>query len=186
MKHTLSASLNNTMLRPIFEDDLESLRLWRNDTQLTKFLTKLDYVSSEKQRKWFENENANPNCYTFAIDESQTLKRLVGSVALYNFQDTSAEFGRFLIGDMDARGKGIGYLGTVLCLYLGFTKLGLLTISANVHEENVAALKAYLKGGFVICNKHPFVNGGYELEIIAKRKYFFEFHNFLSEIKTSN
>ena len=183
MKHTLSASLNNTMLRPISEVDLESLRSWRNDVQLTEFLTRIDYISFEKQQKWYENDTTNPNCYTFAIDETQTLKRLVGSVALYSFQDTSAEFGRFLIGDENARGKGIGYIGTVLCLYLGFTKLGLQTIRANVHEENIAALKAYQKGGFVISGKHSYINGGHEIEIAVTRKHFFESHNFLTEIK---
>lgn len=186
MKHTLSASYGNVALRPINESDLESLRSWRNDAQLTKFMSTIDYITPDKQREWYESDNTNQDCYTFAIDETQSLKRLVGSVALYNLSDTSAEFGRFLIGDNDARGKGIGYLGTVLCLYLGYVTMGFQTINANVHEDNVAAVKAYLKSGFVISNKRPRTNVGYELEIVAEREQFFKLHSFLSKIQINN
>lgn len=186
MKHTLSASYSNVMLRPVCKSDLESLRLWRNDVENCEFLSKIVCITPEKQQEWYESDNANQYCYTFAVDETQVLKKLVGSVALYNLSETSAEFGRFLIGDMEARGKGIGYLGSLLCLYLGFATMGLETINAKVHEDNIAAVKAYLKAGFAISGKHSLMSGGYELEIVAERERFFRLHSILSKIQINN
>jgi len=183
MIHTLSAGYKNVMLCPVSDDDLESLRVWRNDPENTRYLAKIDHITSGQQRKWYERDNADTDCYTFAIKETRILNKTVGSVALYNFIDKSAEFGRFLIGDINARGKGIGFLGTVLCLYIGFYKIGLSYITAYVHEENIPALKAYTKAGFNICDKIPDKNSGDELEIKVERIGFFEKHSFLSEIE---
>jgi len=179
MKHTLSAVFKNVRLRPVREEDLEPLRLWRCDEKATKYLTKIDHITPKKQREWFESDNANQHCYTFAIEETQTLKRMVGSVALYNIDGFFANFGRFLIGDLEARGKGIGSLGTILCLYIGFTELGLKTVTAHVHEENTAAIKAYEKGGFAVTGEHLCTSVGKELEIAVKRDKFLELHNYL-------
>ena len=181
MKHSLSVEINNVLLRPVRSDDLESLRNWRNDRQHTKFLSKIDFITTDAQKAWYENDRINQDCYTFAVAETHALNRVVGSVALYGFSGKTAEFGRFLIGDIEARGRGIGFFGTVLCLYLGFTELGLSSITAHVHEENIAALKAYLKSGFAVTQ-----NNGHELEIIVEKDRFLLLHNFLSEIKITN
>jgi len=183
MKHNITVEYNHVLLRPLHESDLESLRVWRNDANNSKFLRRLDYISSQIQLKWFEQDNLDVNCYTFAIEETQTLKQLVGSVALYNLEDDTSEFGRMLIGDTKAHGRGIGFLGTVLLLHVGFTKLGLQRIIAEVHEDNVPALKNYQKAGFVIYGRRPFECGeGYNFEISISRYDFLALHSFLSEI----
>jgi len=186
MKHTISACYRNVRLRPVYEYDLEALRTWRNDVQFNQFLTKLDTITPEMQHKWFMRDNNDTDCYTFAIEETLSLKRIVGSVAIYNFNGTTAECGRFLIGDKETQGKGIGFIGMTLCLYLGFKKLALQEIFASVHEDNISAIKTDLKSGFAVYGKNLCSDGKHQLKIIAKRDYFFKLHNFLSEIKIKN
>ena len=185
MKHSFSAKYKNILLRPIYENDLESLRIWRNDSNLSEYLTKLDYITPEMQKAWYKRDNEDKNTYTFAIAETHTIGRVIGSVALYNFYDTTAEFGRAMIGEPLARGKGYGFLATVLALQLGFECFNLQTITASVHEDNIAAIKAYEKSGFKICGKHQYKHDGYELEIIADKNLFVKLHSFLPEITVS-
>jgi len=183
MKHSFVVQHKNVLLRPIKKDDLESLRNWRNDVQSVKYLAKLDYITPEMQLKWYKKDLADTGCYTFAIEELE-ISEVVGSISLYNFRGKTAEMGRALIGS-SARGKGIGFLATALCLYLGFYRLGFESITASVHEDNIAAKKAYEKCGFQIVGKHKYADGGEELEISIEKDYFFEFHTFLSDIQFS-
>lgn len=187
MKHSHTARYKHVMLRPVEEKDLEALREWRNDSDIsTDFLARLDYITPEKQAEWFRKDLENPDCYTFAICECQSLNEIVGSVALYNFKDNQVECGRFLIGHPGARGKGMGVLAMALCLYTGFTKLGVDKIVAVVHEDNIAAVTVDTRAGFDIVGRHPSPDGkGYELEIEAAKADFFKKHDFLSEIIAS-
>ena len=184
MKHSIVVSYKNIKLRPLYADDLESLRTWRNDQELTRYLTPIGEISAEAQQRWFENDTANPDSYTFAIDETKELKRFVGSVGLYEFTSDSAECGRFLI-DKTTSGRGIGFLSITLCLYIGFERLGLKRITAVVHEKNTSALTTDQRGGFVIVGERPYKYGGKEIEIVAERDYFYNLHSFIGEIEMS-
>jgi len=182
MQHEYSIAYKHVLLRPICIDDLENMRMWRNDTDLTKHLRKLNPITPEMQLKWFENDNLDQSCYTFAIEETKSLKRLVGSASLYNFDGENLECGRIVIGDKDAHGKGIGFLAITLLLWFGFTKLDVNKIDAVVHEDNLAAIKNNTKAGFITTGKHPYEHGGNELEIVVDKGTFFSLHDFLDEI----
>ena len=183
MKQKLLVKYHNVLLRSLHEDDLETLREFRNQTT-SPFLQKLDYITTKAQKNWFEQNKVDEGCYIFTITETRELQRVVGSCALYNFTDTSAEFGRMLIGDGEAHGRGIGFLSTLLCLYAGFENFGLQQIVAKVHQDNVAAIKSYFKAGFSRTNKqHIYSGGGYELEIEVDRASFFKAHSFIDKIQ---
>jgi len=184
MKHSFSAKYKNVLLRDVQKTDLEILRTYRNDRDSTKFLSKLPHITMEMQLAWYNKDLSDITCCTFAIEETDRLNKIIGSLALYNISDNTAEFGRALIGDADARGKGMGFLATTLCLYLGFTKLGLETITANVHEENMPAIHAYEKSGFIIIGKQLYEHGGNEYKIVVKKVDFFNAHDFISDIQT--
>jgi len=136
MKHGIELSYRNIKLAPIELEDIECLRNWRNNADLTPYLSKISHITSDMQLVWYNKDLEDKNCYSFAIYETQELQSLIGSVALYNFNGNTAEFGRLFIGDTNARGKGYGYLTTILCLQIGFTKFKLDDITAYVFEEN--------------------------------------------------
>ena len=172
----------NTLLRPIEEKDLELLRTWRNKTK-THFLRQMDYITPEMQRAWFEKNNKDESCHMYAIEEIRDLNRLVGSVALYNIQGDICEFGRILIGDNEAHGRGIGYLATTLILYLGFEKLGLNKITADVHADNIAARKCYTKAGFETVGRRIDEKGHEILDIAVTKNDFYSKHSFIDELE---
>ena len=149
MEHNYSTKYKNIVLRPLEKRDIEKLRIWRNDKKNTKFLRQIPYITEESQNKWFENYLENEDEICFAIEECQELNRLVGSLSLYNFNGNVAEFGKILIGDIEAHGRKIGYNATKTVLKIAFDVLKLKKVILEVYEDNLAAKKIYEKAGFV-------------------------------------
>lgn len=153
MKHKIEYAHKNIKLAPILPNDIEQLRHWRNDESLTTHLSKINYITKERQHVWYQKDLENKDCYSFAIYETKELNAIIGSVALYHFNNKCAEFGRLFIGNIHARGNGYGYLVTDLCLQIAFNEFDLDEIIAYVYEENIAALSAYKKAGFKVIEK---------------------------------
>lgn len=59
----------------------------------------------------------------------------------------TAEFG-LMIGEADARGRGLGTETTRLVLDYAFTSVGLHNVMLRVYEYNQAGIRAYQKAGF--------------------------------------
>lgn len=148
MKHQYKLSISNVNVRPLKKEDIEYLRKWRNDPSNTRFLRKIPYITKEQQEAWFLSYLDDENEIIFAIDETCEVKRIVGSASLYNFNANEVEFGRFLIGDLKAHGKKVGYNAMVAILKIAFEKLGLGKVILTCYEKNLAALKVYKALGF--------------------------------------
>ena len=163
MNHQYHASYENIMLRPLERKDIENLRVWRNDATQTRFLRKIDHITPEMQEKWYESYLKDNDTIAFAIEETEHLHRMVGS--------------------LEARGHGIGGKSFVLAMMVAFRKMGLKKIIASVHQENQAAYKSYLKIGFQVCGSHPASVGGIEDEIWIDEKRLTEVNGYTEEIK---
>ncbi len=186
MNHSLFGKYLNVELRPICSCDLEPLRKWRNDKNATSFLTPIDPITIESQKKWFRDYIVDENIYTFAIVEKEHLNRIVGSVSLYNFRGLVAEIGKIQIGDTEAHGMGIGKKALVICAKIGFEHLGLSLIDGAVHQQNIAAHKNDIAVGFAVVGQKPSVAGGLEdiIEITYDRLK--EVNPYVKDIQTSN
>lgn len=182
MKHNLGAEYLDVRLRPLIKEDIEKLRIWRNDTSKTQFLRKIGEITPEMQERWFEAYLGNQDEIVFAIEETVDLKRVVGSVALYNFTDKTAEVGKIQIGDAEANGRGIGRKSLVMAMWIAFKKLGIEKIVGSVHQDNIAAHKNDMKIGFKIVGKHPAHVGGYEDEIEIDEKALTEANGYTEQI----
>lgn len=173
MKHNYVKSCENVRLRPLCEDDLEHLRLWRNNPENTTYLSPIPFITEDMQLNWYKNNLEDPNEITFAIEELQILNRVVGSLSLYNFNGNCAEFGKILIGDKEAHGKHVGTNALKALLELGFDKLGLHEIYLYVFEENIPAIRVYEKVGFHITEEHD-TKQGKEFAMRINREQFME------------
>ena len=162
MKHSYSARYQNIELRPLEKGDIENLRKWRNDTASTKFLRRIGYITSEMQEKWFENYLKDPDIFTFAIVENEKLKRMVGSVSIYNFRGNKAEIGKIQVGDHEAHGLGIGRKAMVMAMKIGFELTSISAFDAHVHKDNIPAYKSYMDIGFKVVGLEPSEIGGFE------------------------
>lgn len=183
MKHIYCASYKNCLIRPVYYEDIELFRKWRNNETLSRYLTPVGTITKVMQEKWFENNQNDPDIITFAVEETQNLKRMVGSASLYEFVDGQAEVGKTIIGDDEARGKSLGFYSELMTVYIGFQVLGLKKIVARIHEDNMASIKRSKRLGYTVTGKHPFVTGGCELELMATKEQFEQAHPYLSEIK---
>lgn len=183
MKHNICAEYKHVKIRPLTENDLEYLRKWRNNKDMSTFLRPIGEITPDMQKQWFERECEDPTSATFAIEEVCELNRIVGSVAVYDIEGSQAEVGKIVVGDPEAKGKKIGYYGLLLAMYVGYEKLGIENFLGEVHEDNMSAKTNDLRAGFIVMGKHPFINGGFELEMKLPRDHFYETHEFLSDVK---
>lgn len=182
MRHNYYANYKNVRLRPLAWDDIEQLRIWRNDSSKTQYLRKLKMITPEMQAKWYENYLDNHDEVIFAIVETEELNRIVGSVALYNFNGSEAEVGKIQIGDEAAHGKGLGKLSLVMSMLIGFKKLGLSKIISAVHRDNIAAHKNDMQIGFRIVGNHIAPMGGIEDELEMSEVRLYEVNPYVMEI----
>ena len=172
MDHKFCAQNNAIVIRPLCKDDIEKLRIWRNDSSMSFFLHSVQEITPDMQLKWYEDYLSDNDTLLFSvIDKSNN--NMVGSVALYGFKNGVCSVGKIVIGDISARGKGIGYGSLLLAMTIAFTKLSVKTIKLNVHEDNQPALSIYEKAGFNVCGKHDFDKGGQELEMELNADDFF-------------
>ena len=148
MKHAYTISFNNILLRPLAFEDISDLRIWRNDPENSKYIRKIPFITEEMQELWFKNYLQDSLEITLAIEYD---KSFVGSVSLYDIQETSAVFGKLMVGRQ--KGKGIGRQATLACLKLAFSQLGLTEIQAEVSVDNTAALIIYIDAGFRIVQR---------------------------------
>ena len=183
MKHNICAEYKHVRIRPLREEDLENLRMWRNNKDMSQFLRPIDEITPEMQKEWFVKECGDISSATFAIEEIDSLKRMVGSVAIYDIKGDKAEVGKIVVGDPEAKGKKIGYYGLLLAMYVGYEKFKIEEFLGEVHEDNMSAKTNDLKAGFIVTGKHPFINGGNELEMHLPKQHFFETHDFLEDVK---
>ena len=119
----------------------------------------------------------------FAIDETERLKRLVGSVAVYDINNSIAEVGKIQIGDLEAHGMGLGKLGMALSAWFGFEVLHLETILCSVYKDNIPAYKSYMGLGFKIIGEHLDEAKGIEYDLGINRSRLLKMSPFLKEIK---
>jgi RimJ/RimL family protein N-acetyltransferase len=149
MNHNFSIEFNNVKLRPLELNDIESLRIWRNNPENSKYLKQIGYITPQQQIEWFHNYLNNDDEITFAIVDNEILNTIVGSVSLYNFKGGKAEFGKILIGEERAHKRNIGLNATKAVLKIAFDKLNLKEVFLECYEHNASAQKIYKKAGFV-------------------------------------
>lgn len=170
MKHSYEIVYKNVHLRPLAEDDIENLRIWRNNPQNTKYLNKIPFITPEMQDEWFHNYIENTDEICFAIDENSKLNRLVGSCSLYNFDGESCFFGKILIGDEEAHGQKIGLNATEAAAEIAFLQLKISEIKLLVYTDNIAAIKVYEKAHFHIIDTHQDLYGNKEFSMLRRRE----------------
>lgn len=170
MNHEYCAEYKDILLRPLHSYDIEFFRQWRNKREINQYLSPIDFISEEMQKRWYEQYVKNKDILFFTLDYKQI--RTVGSIALYNFQTNTCQIGKVLIGNPEMRRRGLGYGAFLLAMCIGIQKLGIQYFLLSVHENNKPALNLYQKIGFEQNGKHPAQNGGNEWEMYLNKNNF--------------
>lgn len=153
MKHNFSCTINDILVRPLKNYDIELLRKWRNKQENNIYLKQIAYIQPQDQVIWFKKYENDTSTICFAIEETKLLKCLIGSASLYNFCDNEAEFGKFLIGHKQAHGKKAGVNALKAIVKVGFEQIGLSSMTLHCYKDNISALNVYKEVGFTIENE---------------------------------
>ena len=141
--------LDNVILRNIRLEDTNNILKWRNNLSVKKNFCLQEDLTKQTHLAWFHNKILTKEVVQFIIIE-KSLNREIGSTYLRDIdtKNHKAEFGIF-IGEEVARGKGIGTSSTKLMVKYGLETLGLHKVYLRVFSNNIPAIKAYEKAGFV-------------------------------------
>jgi len=141
----------HVVLRLLEEADLPLTLSWRNQDHIRTWFLRTDVILEKDHFAWFERYKDLDNDFIFVILSKDLNHIPVGQISLYdiNWNTGSAEYGRLMIGDPLAKGKGYAKEATRFLLEYGFTQMGLKEVHLEVKEENLIAQKIYLDCGFV-------------------------------------
>lgn len=143
--------MNKISLRPLSLDDTDNIVRWRNLPSVKKNLYSQVELKPEQHIAYFESVVKMGKCAQFIIvveDEKQSTD--IGTIFIKNIDGSNhnGEYGIF-IGEESARGKGYAKPATDLILKYGFESLNLHRIYLTVMSDNIPAIRAYERAGFV-------------------------------------
>jgi RimJ/RimL family protein N-acetyltransferase len=152
-KRTITPLVNGRVrLRLLEERDLPATLAWRNQDHIRKWFFFSDVITPEQHRRWFDAYLGRDDDFVFVIEETEELRRPVGQVALYkiDWAAGTAEFGRLMIGDAEAQGRGLARLATACLVDEALGAWGLRSVHLEVRTGNEPALAVYRSTGFAV------------------------------------
>lgn len=141
------------MLREYKSEDLESIRKWCNNPNITKNLSDIFlYPHSLQQSENFLNmmiKGENPHSKGFVIAKKED-EDYIGQIDILNidWKNRTCLLG-IVIGDSHNQGKGYGTEAIKLLQKFVFEELNLNKLELEVHDFNLQALNCYKNCGFI-------------------------------------
>ena len=133
-------------LCPVEKDDLEQLRIWRNQSDFRKYFREYREIGKDMQMKWYETKVLNdPSTIMFSIRKVET-DELLGCCGLcyINWVHRNADLSLY-IGWNNTYIDKEGYAAEScnLMFDFGFKELGLMKIWTEIYEFDTAKYELY-------------------------------------------
>lgn len=124
-------------------------RDWRNQDHVRRWFLHSAVISPEQHAGWYATYRDRDDDFVFIIEDAAE-RRPVGQIAIYNidWNAGTGEFGRLMIGDPSASGRGLALAATEALVAEAFGSWGLRRLRLEVLEENHAATHIYRRCGF--------------------------------------
>lgn len=134
-------------LRTIDVDDLENLRIWKNNHRNAFFYKEI--ITADAQKRWYDGYLEREHDFMFIIRHNDLP---IGCIAFRRFDDR-IDIYNVIMGCKEMGGKG--YMGTALRMILdkAAQRYPGLPLTLMVLKEN-PALHWYLKNGFSKAREH--------------------------------
>lgn len=136
-------------LGPIRRDLIPLYHAWITNLSTSRFLlASAASMTLDQEAEWYESTSKRNDLSIFTIYELPDY-RPIGNVDVHGIDRVNrfAELG-IMIGEADARGRGLGTEAVRLMCDIGFNVLGLNSIYLVTFGWNIAGQKAYKKAGF--------------------------------------
>jgi RimJ/RimL family protein N-acetyltransferase len=133
-------------------DDTDFVVAWRNDPAISKWFFSEAEFTVEGHQNWLTRRLDSETDFNWTIEEDS---RPIGTIAIYNIDWGTgiAEFGRIVIGESAAKGKGYAF-ESVRLVAEAARKVGLSKLFLEVKADNQRAIQLYLKSGFRKVSDH--------------------------------
>ena len=137
-------------MRLLQEADLPKTLRWRNQDDIRRWFFHSEIISQQQHIDWFKNYIYKDDDFIFIVEEIQKGYRPIGQVSIYHIDWAvqRAEFGRLMIGEPDASGKGYAFKASQMAANIAFFTMGLKEIYLEVFVDNKKAIAIYEKMGF--------------------------------------
>lgn len=142
-------------LRPFHSSDTETLTIWMNDPEITRFLGRVFPVTLTGEQEWIANQSKDEKQAVFAIVTVDG-DRFIGTIGLHGIDliNRTATTGT-VIGEKEYWSKGYGTEAKMLLLDFAFNGLDLHSIDSNVLAFNGRSLAYGSKCGYVEVGRIP-------------------------------
>ena len=137
-------------LVPLDRPHLARTREWANDPELMRLMDRKQPVTPAEHEAWFLSLGRRADCAYFAI-ETVDGRAHIGNVWLWDIdrRHRKAEV-RVVVGDMTARGRGLGAEAIDRLCRHAFDRLDLHRLYAYVLGINPSARRAFERAGFTL------------------------------------
>jgi RimJ/RimL family protein N-acetyltransferase len=157
-------------LREYRKEDIPLAQQYLNDPETRSLLNPsvaYPYTLADEE-KWFEENSADNDIYSFAI-ETLADGKYIGGCGINGIRWTSrvAKLGIF-IGDKDYWGRGYGSDAMEVLVRICFAQMNMNKVCLNVFSFNKRARRCYEKCGFSVegvLRQEVYANGRYHDEI---------------------
>lgn len=156
-------------LREYRKEDMKQAQDFINDPEVKSLLNPgIPFLYTyEDQLKWFENNSATKDTYSFAIETIADSKYIGGcGINDVDWKNSVATVGIF-IGDKKYWSKGYGTDAMKTLISFIFNEMNMNKVKLHVYSFNPRAIKSYEKCGFI-------KEGVLRQEIFRKGKYYDE------------
>lgn len=139
----------NVALGPLVRELVPTYTRWLNDPAVARTLERYPRpITIEQRIARFEQASVDQTSAPFTIYERDAMRPIgLGTIHDIDQHHGAGELG-IIIGEADARGRGLGTDATRLLLDYAFTAAGLHNVMLRVYAFNLAGIRAYQKAGF--------------------------------------
>ncbi len=131
-------------LQRISQDDIEMLRIWRNDSKIVSHMFFTEYITPEMQMQWFHSLKVC-DFYFLIMYKNQAIGLI--NLSQENLEEKSAYAGLFIYEEKYL-GSPIPILASVLLLKFAFEERNLQVVKAKVQNQNLHAISYNQELGF--------------------------------------
>ncbi len=154
MEHSHVYEFGDIILQPLYNTDIENLRVLRNKEK--EYFTTQNEITREMQKEWYKKYLKKNDDIMFRIVKKADPERFIGAIALYDidWQNKICEFGRIMVDKGLAPEKGIGLQAAKAVCLFGFEELKMEKIICVVLKTNARVIKVYDRAGFHIVGEN--------------------------------
>jgi len=136
-------------LRLLEERDLPLTLAWRNQDHIRKWFLFSERITPEQHRAWHEKYRGQDNDFVFVIERRSADSQPVGQLSIYHidWDRHTGEFGRLMIGEASATGKGLAREATAAAVSHALNHW-VKELHLRVRKNNLAAIAIYSSCGF--------------------------------------